>query len=92
MKKIIPVILICASVLSLLLGITALIITSIAVSVPQIAPLGAAAAIAALVPTLLCGGLCVLFRRDILCRIAFFICCGSFATAFAATVIWLAVL
>lgn len=92
MKKIVPIILICASALTLLLALAGLILVATAMSVPQIAPIGIATTIIALIPAILCGGLCILFKRDILCRIAFFIALAGFASSVAAIIIWLAAL
>ncbi|MCH5166043.1 MAG: hypothetical protein J1G01_06545 [Clostridiales bacterium] len=92
MKKIIPIIAFCCSMLIFSLSLTGLITVSIATKVEQVTFVAVPTVIFGSVLSMLSVGFVYILRNDKLCRIAFFIDVAAFCISIVSVFIWLCLL
>ena len=84
MKKIVPILTLCLSALIILLCTAALTCAILSCNVPAVSIIALPLSIVGLVGSIMLAPLSFLFKKDILCRISFFINLVSLAVAIAA--------
>ena len=89
---IVPILSIIFSALCTTVSIIALTLICIATDVPQLAVVAIPFALVSAALTLACGTVTVFFRKNKLCRAAFFIDLSAFILSAIAIIVWFAVL
>ena len=87
MKKIIPIITLCLAIAAIALNITALICSCVSSSVPIAQLISTPIAIIGLVVAMVLTPFAFLFKKDILCKISFYIDLGALALSIAAVTV-----
>ncbi|MDE7107067.1 MAG: hypothetical protein K2O39_01955 [Clostridiales bacterium] len=87
MNKIVPIITLCLAVITAALNIIALICACVALYTPQVKLVSIPTAIVGLVAVAVLTPFALLFKKDILCKIALYIDLVSLAVAIAAVAI-----
>ena len=87
MKKIIPIITLCLAIAAIALNISALICACVSSNVPIAQLISTPTAIIGLVVVMLLTPFAYLFKKDVLCKISFYIDLASLALAIAAVTV-----
>ncbi len=89
MKKIIPVLSLIISVAALSIAVIGLVTICVSVSARGLDVLAVPVILVGAVISSLSSVTCFMFRRDMLCRIAFFIGLGAFIVSAVSVIVWL---
>ncbi|MCH5156216.1 MAG: hypothetical protein J1F69_06365 [Clostridiales bacterium] len=92
MKKIVPIITLCLAALTILLNISALICACASRTAPQVKLISIPISIVGLVTVMILTPFAFLFKKDILCKISFYIDLASLAIAITAVAVAFSVL
>lgn len=87
MNKIVPIITLCLAVLAIILNVIAFVCVIIACSVSQIGLIAIPLAIIGMVAAGFLTPFAYIFRKDVLCKIAFFMDAASLALAVTAVIV-----
>lgn len=87
MKKIVPIITLCLAIATAALNVIALICACLSLSAPQVMLVSIPTAITGLVAAAVFTPFAFLFKKDILCKISFFIDIASLAVAIVAVAV-----
>ena len=88
MKKIIPILSLIISAVALVISVIGLIAISVAAGAKGLGVLAVPAILVGAVVSALSAAMTFMFRRDVLCRIAFFINVGAFVLSGISVIIW----
>lgn len=92
LKKIIPIITICVAVMTALISVIGLITVCLATAVDQVGIFAVPVAIIGAVAAALSAPISYVFRKDRLCKCAFFIHIAALVLSAVSIIVWLCVL
>lgn len=92
MNKIVPILSLCLAILTAVLSVVALIAVIASITADFAKLVSLPTAIVCFVASAVFGGFAFMFKKDILCRIAFFIDLGAFTLSVVALILWIVVM